>query len=294
MDSQSLAWFYQQHPLWMLGFAGLLGLVTGSFLNVVIHRLPLMLQRQWQRECASAGTTDHAVTEPTFNLALPRSHCPKCQHLIRWYDNIPVVSWLVLRGRCRQCDTKISARYPLLEALTAAVFVAIAYHYPIYELTFYVYASAFSLLLCLFWIDVDEMLLPDTLNYLLLWLGLWFSTTELTALSPATAIIGAIVGYLSLWLVYWLFKLLTGKEGMGDGDFKLLAAIGAWIGWLGLPVVIVIAALSGAILGSLYQWRRPAARGLPIPFGPFLIIGGILGWAYGEQWLQSYWLWLGG
>ncbi|MEX1222802.1 MAG: A24 family peptidase [Idiomarina sp.] len=270
--------------------AGLFGLIIGSFLNVVIGRLPRILQLQWRAECD--GIVDqHTTKELSLSLSKPGSHCPVCSHKIAWYDNIPLLSWVLLKARCRHCQTPISIRYPLVELLTGLVFAAIGWKFGLLGIDAYFYALAVSLLISLFFIDLDEMLLPDQLTLLLLWLGLVYAVVGDT-ITPATAIIGASCGYLSLWLVFWGFKLLTGRDGMGYGDFKLLAALGAWLGWQQLPVVVILASVSGALVGIIWQSLQRQRRGNPIPFGPFLIVGGVSAWLFGEALLQSYWRWL--
>lgn len=272
---------------WVLSL--ILGLIIGSFLNVVIGRLPRMLSLQWQADCAS--TLNKPPQQLELSLAKPGSHCPHCQHAVRWYDNIPVFSWLVLRARCRDCRQPISVRYPLIELLTGVLFALLGWSYGLLTAEFYFYAIATALLISMFFIDLDEMLLPDQLTLSFLWLGLLFAVVG-GPIPPTTAIIGAIAGYLSLWSVYWAFKLLTGKEGMGYGDFKLLAGLGAWLGWQQLPVLVILAAVTGAVLGIIWQLIQRQQRGQPIPFGPFLIFGGLTAWAYGETLLNAYWRWL--
>lgn len=284
-------WFYlyPAHSAGVTAFGVAFGLVVGSFLNVVIGRLPLMLQRQWQAECAALSEQPVAKLE-RFNLAVPNSRCPKCNHSIAWYDNIPVLSWLLLKARCRSCKTAISARYPLIEALTGVVFGLLCWHFGING-EFLIWCVCAALLICLFFIDMDHMLLPDQLTYLLLWLGLFYALIG-GPVPLQDAVIGAIAGYLALWSVYWAFKLLTGKEGMGYGDFKLLAAFGAWLGYTLLPVVVIAAAVSGAVLGIIWQRIHRERQGQPIPFGPFLICGGIIALLWGEALLTGYWNWL--
>ncbi|MDV6316022.1 A24 family peptidase [Idiomarina sp. HP20-50] len=266
------------------------GAVIGSFLNVVITRLPIQLQRQWQRECAEMNGTP--VTEQDrFSIAVPGSHCPQCKTSIAWYDNIPLLSYLVLRARCRHCKTRISVAYWLVELISCLAFGLIAWHYG-FSLTALVLATSLSLLICLFVIDWRHQLLPDQLTYPLLWIALLWSMSNNSAITPDSAIIGAVVGYLSLWSVYWAYKLITGKEGMGYGDFKLLAAITAFTGATLLPVTILASSVCGAIIG-LFMLRQKS-RSQPIPFGPFLIGGGLLSYFYGTELLFGYWRWLGG
>lgn len=278
--------FYPAYSGMTLAFGLLLGLVVGSFLNVVIGRLPVMMQRQWQRECAAVNELPEPSQE-TFNISTPGSHCPKCKHAIKWYDNIPVISWLLLRAKCRHCKAPISMRYPAIEILTGVTFASLAWFYGAgWPALFYMVFAA--LLIVMFFIDYDHMLLPDQLTYFTLWLGLFVAWLG----GPVTledAVIGAIAGYLSLWSIFWAFKLLTGKEGMGYGDFKLLAAFGAWAGYQMLPVIVLAAAFSGAVIGISLQLVKRKEQGQPIPFGPFLICGGVIALIWGEQLLNWYW-----
>ena len=282
---------YPPQTLWVTVFGLLLGLVVGSFLNVVIGRFPVMMQRQWQQECAQVNGVE-PEPQATFNLAKPASHCPKCQTPIHWYDNIPVFSWLLLKGKCRSCQTKISVRYPLIELLTGIVFALLVWNLG-FTFTTFVYLFLSALLISLFFIDADHMLLPDQMTYLMLWTGLGFAIYS-ESLPLTDAVIGAMAGYLALWSVYWAFKLLTGKEGMGYGDFKLLAAFGAWTGYQLLPVIVIAAAASGAVIGIAWQLINRSRQGQPIPFGPFLICGGVIAMLWGEELLSGYLQWVYG
>lgn len=250
----------------------LLGLCVGSFLNVVIYRLPLMLKRQWQAECCEFLSQPIPPVEEKFNLLIPRSRCPACGHAIAWYENIPVLSWLALRGRCSACASPISWRYPLIELVTALLslvtYLALGASPECYLALPVVWA-----LIALTMIDLDEQLLPDNMTLPLLWAGLLANTQHLFT-TPTAAIIGATAGYLSLWTVYWLFKLATGKEGMGYGDFKLLAALGAWLGWQVLPLIILLSAAVGAVAGVGYMLIRK--QSLAFPFGPYLAMAGFI------------------
>lgn len=286
MDLMTL---YAAHTPWAAAFGIAFGLIVGSFLNVVIGRYPVMMQRQWRAECAQLQEQELPKAEP-FNLATPNSRCPKCQSAIRWYDNIPVISWLLLRAKCRSCGTAISARYPLIESLSGAVFGVLAWQFGM-SVDAGIYMLLAALLIVLFFIDLDHMLLPDPFTLFVLWLGLGYAIYG-GPVSLQDAVIGAMAGYLFLWSVFWIFKLLTGKEGMGYGDFKLLAALGAWTGFQYLPVIIIAAAGSGAIVGLTLQWLRKTKAGQPIPFGPFLICGGAITMVWGEQILSTYWSWL--
>jgi leader peptidase (prepilin peptidase) / N-methyltransferase len=259
----------------------LFGLLAGSFLNVVIYRLPKILQAQFAADCAS--TEDHQA-QPEFTykyLLLPGSACPKCGHQIRWYENIPVVSWLVLRRRCSACKTPIPARYPLVELSGGLLCAAavLAFGPASKALLAMVLLLA---LLALTFIDADTFLLPDDITLPLLWLGLIANLFELfVPLSAAVA--GAIAGYLSLWLVYWAFKLVTKKEGMGYGDFKLMAALGAWLGWAALPAIILLSAVVGAVVGITMMIFKRLSRGQPLPFGPYIAGAGALALFFGPQ-----------
>jgi leader peptidase (prepilin peptidase)/N-methyltransferase len=287
----------QTNPTALILVTGLFSLMIGSFLNVVILRLPVMLERQWRRQCAEYSTSQDispaTKDEPheRFNLATPRSRCPHCGHAITALENIPLVSYLVLRGRCSSCKTRISPRYPLLEAATALLSMIVAWRFGFsWEMP-----AALLLtwaLIALSVIDFDHHLLPDSITLPLLWLGLTFSLFNLFTGSH-DAIIGALAGYLSLWTVYWSFKLLTGKEGMGYGDFKLLAALGAWMGWGLLLPVVLLSSLVGAVIGIALVLLRGRDRTIPIPFGPYLAIAGWIALLWGGEILDAYWGWMG-
>ena len=252
--------------------AAVFGLLVGSFLNVVIHRYPKMLERQWAAECADFQGQPVKEEEP-FNLVVPRSRCPHCGHRIRWYENIPVVSWLALRGRCSSCGKSISARYPVVELVTGAFFFLCAWRWGL-GLQAAAWAAFASLLICLFLIDMDTQILPDDLNYSLLWLGLLAASVGWTV-PLASAVWGAALGYGAFWLIFQTFKLATGKEGMGYGDFKLLAALGAWLGWQMVLPVALFASLIGAVVGIALKLRGGLREGRYVPFGPFLAGGGL-------------------
>lgn len=247
----------------------LFGLLIGSFLNVVIYRLPKMLEQQWAAECADMSGIAPATAAEPFNLMVPRSRCPHCGHAIHWYENIPVISYLALKGRCAACKTSIGLRYPAVELATSAVFFFCAWRWG---------ASATGLAWCVFsatllalaLIDWDTTLLPDDLTLPLLWLGLIAAALRWTPVDLNAALWGAVAGYLSLWLVYWAFKLVTGKEGMGYGDFKLFAALGAWFGWQALIPIILLASVIGAVVGIAMKFTTGLREGGYIPFGPFL------------------------
>jgi leader peptidase (prepilin peptidase)/N-methyltransferase len=265
---------------------GVLGLLVGSFLNVVIHRLPKMMEREWEANCAEMAGKELPESAP-FNLSRPRSRCPKCQHQIRWYENIPVLSYLALRGRCSHCKTPISPRYPAIELVTGLVFVALAQMHGL-SLAGLVWAALACLLIAQFWIDFDTQLLPDDLNYLILWLGLIASAMAWTTVPLASSVWGAVFGYLSLWSVYQLHYRLTGKQGMGHGDFKLLAGLGAWFGAEYLIALILLSSVVGSLLGGgMLLIGRIANRDIPIPFGPYLAGAGMVAMLAGPGRLES-------
>ncbi|MBW7859547.1 MAG: A24 family peptidase [Rhodocyclaceae bacterium] len=274
-----------QEPLALALLAALLGLFVGSFLNVVIHRLPLMMEREWHVQAAELRG-EEAPDMPRLNLAAPRSRCPHCGHLISALENIPLVSYLILRGRCRHCKAPISPRYPAVEALTALLSGYAAWHF---GFTFAALGALVFIwaLIALSFIDLDTQLLPDSLTLPLLWLGLALNLGETYAALPV-AVIGAMAGYLSLWSVYWLFKLMTGKEGMGYGDFKLLAAIGAWLGWKVLPFTILASSAVGAVVGIVLIVAARHGRNVPIPFGPYLAAAGVIALFWGDAITARY------
>jgi len=275
---------FAAHPALFAAVAGLVGLAIGSFLNVVIHRLPLMLERQWRTQAAEIEGRPAAARGEPLNLVVPRSRCPACQAQIRGIHNIPVLSWIALRGRCAACRAPIPVRYPLVELATALAFAAVACHFGfgpsvLLALVFTAYLVALT------GIDLDRQLLPDVLTMPLMWIGLLASLWHVDGqvAPPAAlrdAVIGAVAGYVFLWLVFQLFKLATGKEGMGYGDFKLFAAIGAWLGWQMLPLVLLLAAAVGAVVGIAMVAASRLGRGVPIPFGPYLA---------GAAWIALLW-----
>jgi len=275
----------QSSPFAFIALSTILGMMMGSFLNVVIYRLPKMLEQEWAAQCAALRGEDTAE-QPAFNLMVPRSACPACGHQIKPWENIPVISYLALRGRCAHCGTAISRRYPLIEALTGLLSGFVAWHFGfgLAALSALVFTWA---LIALTAIDMETQLLPDDITLPLLWLGLLFSLNSAHTDLPS-AVIGACAGYLSLWGVYWLFKLATGKEGMGFGDFKLLAAIGAWLGWKMLPVVILLSSLVGAAVGIALIVFARHGRNIPIPFGPYLAGGGLIALFWGEAITRTY------
>ena len=267
--------------------AGVIGLCVGSFLNVVIHRLPKILDRGWRAQCAElAGET--AVEQPRYNLVTPRSQCPACRHPISALENIPVLSYLVLRGRCSACKAPISARYPLVELLTGALTVAAALRF--HGIPAIVAASLLLwALVALTFIDFDTQLLPDNITLPLLWAGLIVNAAGIMpGVTLRDAVVGAVAGYLALWTVYWLFKLIRGKEGMGYGDFKLLAAIGAWMGWQMLPLIVLLSSLVGAAIGIGLVVFKGRDHQVPLAFGPFLAIAGAIALFFGRPLLALY------
>ena len=276
-----------------IALTGLLGLVVGSFLNVVIYRLPRMMERQWRAECDSLSLGTETSTSSPYNLAMPRSACPHCQARIRAIDNIPVLSWLWLRGRCHACRGVISSRYPLIELLTAVLSMAVIGRFGMS------WEGACGLtvtwaLSCLMVIDYDTPLLPDQITLPLLWLGLLAARflgrgTGTLPVDLQSAVMGAVTGYMSLWLVFQGFKALTGKEGMGRGDFKLLAALGAWLGWQLLLPILLFSAGAGALIGTLLIVLKRHDRQQPIPFGPYLAIAGWLIMMWSQPLTRSWW-----
>jgi len=271
---------------WLAVAVGLLGLCVGSFLNVVIHRLPKMMEARWRADCAELEGREPPAAEP-YNLVRPESSCPACGTPIRAWQNIPIVSWLLLRGKCAACGVRISARYPLVEAFTGLVSAGIAWHFG-YSWQLLAGLGFAWALVALTFIDFDTQLLPDDITLPLCWAGLLVNVPG--AFVPLqSAVLGAVGGYLILWSVYWGFRILAKKEGMGYGDFKLLAAIGAWTGWQVLPVVIVASAGVGAIVGSLVLWLSRRGADTRIPFGPYLALGGIIGLLWGHD-VVVWWL----
>lgn len=254
--------------------AAVFGLLVGSFLNVVIYRFPKMLERQWAADCAELNGQE-PKQEEAFNLVTPRSTCRQCGHRIRWYENIPVLSWLALRGKCSECGAAIGLRYPVVELVTGAFFALCAWRWGL-TLQAAAWAAFAALLICLFLIDMDTQILPDDLNYTLLWLGLLASALGMTV-PLASAVWGAALGYLVFWGIFQAFKLATGKEGMGYGDFKLLAALGAWLGAPYLFAIVLLSSIVGAVIGIvLIVVGKLANKDIPMPFGPYLAGAGLL------------------
>jgi leader peptidase (prepilin peptidase)/N-methyltransferase len=262
----------------------LLGLAIGSFLNVVIHRLPRMLEAQWSQDaqahvkslqvCTTPEQAAAPAAEPRFNIAVPRSHCPHCCHPLAWTENIPVLSYVWLKGRCQHCQTPIGWRYPTVEILCAMLFAWIFTQHGL-GASALAWAGFAAALVALAAIDADTRLLPDAITQPLVWSGLLAASLGLSQISLSTALWGAVVGYVFLWSIYWLFKLITGKEGMGQGDFKLLAALGAWLGWEALLSLVLIASLTGVAYGLCLRVRQRMPQDGQMPFGPFLALAGI-------------------
>jgi leader peptidase (prepilin peptidase) / N-methyltransferase len=275
---------YQQ-TLLLVAVAVLLGLVAGSFLNVVIHRLPKMMERQWRDECAELGGAEPAAAEP-YNLVVPRSACPQCGHGITALENIPIASYIALGGRCSACKKTISLRYPIVEGFVAVLSGYVAWRFGFSTAMFGALLFVWAMVALAF-IDLDTFYLPDSITLPLLWAGLLFNTGAVF-IDLRSAVIGAAAGYIALWSVYWIFKLATGKEGMGYGDFKLLAAIGAWLGWKMLPLVILLSSVVGAVIGiGLVVFARHG-RNVPIPFGPYLAAAGVIALFWGEPLTRQY------
>ncbi len=276
------------HPLTLPFMAALLGLVLGSFLNVVIHRLPIMLERLWRRQCEELAEPHKvkAAEEKPFNIVSPRSQCPHCGHRIRALENIPVLSFLWLRGKCSACGQPISWRYPLVELLTAILSFAVAWRFGASFTMLAALALTWSLIALTF-IDYDHQILPDDITLPLLWAGLLVNLGGAFATLPS-AVLGAVIGYGSLWLIYHVFRLATGKEGMGFGDFKLFAALGAWLGWQQLPLIILFSSFFGALVGIAFIAFFGRDRRLPIPFGPFLCVAGWVALMWGNDLTRYY------
>jgi len=284
--------FLQASPTTFIIVAAILGLLVGSFLNVVIHRLPLMMEAEWRQQCAELAGQSDVAPPPTLNLITPRSRCPHCGHAITALENIPVLSYLALKGACSACAKPISVRYPLIEALCGVLTALVAWHFG----WGWQAAAAMPLtwaLIALSMIDFDHQLLPDSITQPFIWIGLGLSLYGSSGLFADThsSIIGALAGYLSLWLVYQLFKVVTGKEGMGYGDFKLYALFGAWLGWQVLPAIILLSSLVGAAVGITLIAVRGRDRNLPIPFGPYLAVAGWIALLWGGQITQAYLVW---
>ena len=287
----SFVTLFQENPTIFIFVVGVIGLLVGSFLNVVIHRLPIMMERDWKSQCREllgqeCPAEEASELEEEFNLSKPRSRCPKCDHAITALENIPVFSYLALGGKCKGCGDKISARYPIVELLTAVLTAVVAWRFGFGWATcggiFLTWA-----LIALSGIDFDTQLLPDSITLPFLWLGIFFNLFG-TFTDLQSSVIGAVAGYLALWSVYMLFKIVTGKEGMGFGDFKLLAVIGAWLGWQILPLTIILSSLAGAVIGISLIVFKSHGREVPIPFGPYLAIAGWIALCWGQDLTELY------
>lgn len=283
---------FREFPWFFIGTATVFGLVVGSFLNVVIHRLPKMMEADWRVQCLEflhpeQHVAESAVVKPRYNLVVPRSACPSCGHQITAVENIPVLSYLALRGKCSKCRTPIGVRYPLVELLTGVLTGFVAWHFGVTWQAFFAIIYLWALITLTF-IDADTTLLPDDITLPLLWLGLMVNAAGVFTTLQA-AVIGAVAGYLALWSVYWAFKLITGKEGMGYGDFKLLAALGAWLGWQMLPLVILLSALVGTIVGVAGMVLHGREKGAKLPFGPYLAAAGLIAIIWGAP-LNAWYL----
>ncbi len=280
----------EQNPIYFYSILCLLGLTVGSFLNVVIYRLPLMLEKQWHTDCKILLEGEDAISSNTrdasFNLLTPNSHCPSCQRPIKPWENIPLLSYLILAGECAGCGSKISIRYPAIEVITALLTVLSGVFFGVSLATVYVLLLTWSLT-TLTMIDFDHQLLPDDITLPLIWFGLLANSYGVFT-DLQSAVYGAIGGYLALWIVYWVFKLLTGKEGMGYGDFKLLSALGAWLGWQALPTIILLSSLVGTVIGVFMLVVKNKGKSVPIPFGPYLAIAGWIALIWGDQIIRAY------
>jgi leader peptidase (prepilin peptidase)/N-methyltransferase len=275
----------QQNHTLFISTSVILGLMVGSFLNVVIHRLPKIMEQEWHNNCLELQGKE-IPAQISYTLAKPRSACPKCGHKISALENIPVLSYLFLKGRCKGCNTPISPRYPLIELLTGTLIGLISWKFGYTSMTIFAWMFTFALIALTF-IDFDTQLLPDDITLPLLWLGLLFNL-NFGFTDIQSAVTGAVAGYLILWSVYWAFKIIRGKEGMGYGDFKLLAAIGAWFGWKLLPAVILLSSTLGAVIGIALIVLTKRGKEVPMPFGPFLAIGGIAALFFGQELAKFY------
>ena len=277
---------FSQHPWYLYTCLLPLGLVVGSFLNVVIYRLPLMMESRWRQDCCELLEVEAEEPAERLTLSVPNSHCPSCKSPVRPWQNIPVISYLLLGGKCASCAVRISPRYPIIELATGLMTVALGYHFgaslALLGALFLTWA-----LIALTMIDVDHQLLPDDITLPLLWLGLVINING-TFVTLEQAVLGAVFGYLILWSVYWAFKLITGKEGMGYGDFKLLAALGAWLGWQALPLIILLSSLVGAVVGIALMIVKQRGRDIPIPFGPYLAAAGWIYLLWGDALMARY------
>jgi len=290
--------FLSENQTTYLFSVAVVGLLVGSFLNVVIYRLPIVLKKQWRQDCllflaedSDKQTSVENINEPTFGLITPRSHCPQCGHQISAWENIPIFSYLLLRGKCRACAAPVSLRYPVVELLGATLAVAVAWKFGFTLQAAMAIVLSWALISMSF-IDYDHQYLPDNITLPLLWLGLIANLNGLFT-DIESALIGTMAGYLILWSIYKLFKALTGKEGMGYGDFKLLAMFGAWLGWQQLPAIIFLSSVAGAVIGISLILLKQHERNKPIPFGPYLAIAGWIALLWGDDINQAYLNWVG-
>ncbi len=296
----NISLYFTENPSFFLFSVFLLSLMFGSFLNVVIYRLPIMLKQEWHSDCIEfLSEEDKTLQFPkygnnelnkkieVFNLSVPRSHCPSCGHQINAWENIPIISWCFLRAKCSQCSTPISMRYPIIELSTALLSVLTAYYFGVQWFTLAALVLVWTLI-ALSMIDFDTQLLPDNITLPLLWLGLLMSLLHISDVPLKDSVIGAMAGYMSLWTVYQLFKIITGKEGMGFGDFKLLAVLGAWLGWQSLPLILFLSALVGAVVGISLILFLGRDKNIPIPFGPYLASAGFISLIWGDNIQQFY------
>ncbi|MBD3670517.1 MAG: prepilin peptidase [Gammaproteobacteria bacterium] len=282
----SLYELLQEWPAFLIFCASLLGLLVGSFLNVVIYRLPIMLRRDWQQQCREVLELEPSAPQSSFNLAQPRSQCPECANPIPAWHNIPLISWLLLRGRCRHCQASISIRYPLIELLSGVLSGLLAWRYGM-DWTLLAALILIWSLIVLSFIDLEHQLLPDQITLPLIWLGLLFNQQGLfTDLN--SALLGAVFGYLFLWSIFHIYRLLRGREGFGYGDFKLLAALGAWLGWQSLPLIVLLASVIGSLVGILLVLRRKHRISQPLPFGPYLAGAGLVALVWGDEIVHAY------
>ncbi len=281
--------FFQTNPTAFIIVVSMIGLLVGSFLNVVIYRLPIMMEREWKSQCCELLEQDNPTkeTQRTFNLSKPRSRCPNCNHAITALENIPIVSYLIQGGQCKGCGDKISVRYPVVELMTAILTAIVAWRFGFGWPAFGGIVLTWALI-TLSGIDFDTQLLPDSITLPFLWLGIAFNLFFAAYTDLASSVIGAMAGYLSLWSVYWLFKLVTKKEGMGYGDFKLLGLIGAWLGWEVLPLTIILSSVAGAVIGVSLIMFKSHGRETPIPFGPYLAIAGWIALCWGQDLTNLY------
>jgi leader peptidase (prepilin peptidase)/N-methyltransferase len=276
-----------QHSWLLLTSLVMFGLVVGSFLNVVIYRLPLMMESSWRNDCCELLEIEgEAASDTPLTLATPNSHCTSCKEPIRPWQNVPIISYLLLRGKCSNCGIDISPRYPIIEFVTSVMTLALGWYFDA-SLALLGAALLTWSLVALTMIDIDHQLLPDDITLPLMWLGLLLNLFG-TYVSISDAVLGAMLGYLSLWSVYWLFKLVTGKEGMGYGDFKLLAALGAWLGWQAIPMIILLSSVVGAIVGLGLMAATRRGKDVPIPFGPYLAMAGWIALLWGDQLMAIY------